>query len=77
MQQTTHAPSGSQAGAGEIFLQKARALAPVLRGRAAATGQARCIPQQTIQDFWDAGLWYLLKPKKFGAPARRGVPGGP
>lgn len=57
--------------AGEALLQKARALAPKLRERAAATGQARRIPEETIQDFWDAGLWYLLKPKKFGGPEHR------
>jgi alkylation response protein AidB-like acyl-CoA dehydrogenase len=62
-----------QAGsdAAETLLQKARALAPVLRQRAAATNQARRIPNETIQDFWDAGLWYLLKPKKFGGPEIR------
>ena len=57
--------------AAETLLQKARTLAPVLRQRAAATGQARRIPNETIQDFWDAGLWYLLKPKKFGGPELR------
>ena len=55
----------------EALLQKARTLAPTLRQRAAATGQARRIPEETIQDFWDAGLWYLLKPKKFGGPEHR------
>jgi alkylation response protein AidB-like acyl-CoA dehydrogenase len=55
----------------DILLQKARALAPVLRERAAATTQSRRVPAQTIQDYWDAGLWYLLKPKKFGGPELR------
>jgi len=55
----------------ETLLQKARALAPKLRERATATGKARRIPNETIQDFWDAGLWYLLKPKKFGGPELR------
>ncbi|MGP0089295.1 MAG: acyl-CoA dehydrogenase family protein [Xanthobacteraceae bacterium] len=53
------------------LLHKARTLAPVLRERAAATNQARRIPEETIGDFWDAGLWYLLKPKKFGGPEIR------
>jgi alkylation response protein AidB-like acyl-CoA dehydrogenase len=53
------------------LLRKARALAPVLRERAAETNKARRVPEQTIQDFWDAGLWYLLKPKKFGGPELR------
>ena len=46
-------------------------LAPKLRERADATGKARRIPDETIRDFWDAGLWYLLKPKKFGGPELR------
>jgi len=55
----------------DTLLQKARKLAPVLRQRAAETNKARRIPEETIQDFWDAGLWYLLKPKKFGGPELR------
>jgi resorcinol 4-hydroxylase (FADH2) len=54
-----------------ILLEKARRLAPILRQRAAATNQARRVPNETIQDMWDAGLWYLLKPKKFGGPEIR------
>jgi alkylation response protein AidB-like acyl-CoA dehydrogenase len=53
------------------LIEKARALAPILRERATATGKARRVPKETIQDFWDAGLWYLLKPKKFGGPELR------
>ena len=55
----------------DALLQKAQALAPVLRQRAVATSQARRILDETIQDFWDAGLWYLMKPKKFGGPELR------
>jgi alkylation response protein AidB-like acyl-CoA dehydrogenase len=52
---------------------KARAakLIPVLRERAADTTRARRIPDETIRDLWDADLFYLLKPKKFGGPAVR------
>jgi 3-hydroxy-9,10-secoandrosta-1,3,5(10)-triene-9,17-dione monooxygenase len=57
--------------AGHTLLQKARTLAPTLQQRAAATNQARHIPNETIQEFWDAGLWYLLKPKRFGGPELR------
>lgn len=56
---------------GQALVRRARALAPALRQRAPATNQARCVPSETIQDFWDAGLWYLLKPKKFGGPEVR------
>jgi alkylation response protein AidB-like acyl-CoA dehydrogenase len=61
----------ANADAAEALLAKARKLAPVLRQRAAATNQARRVPDETIQDLWDAGLWYLLKPKKFGGPELR------
>lgn len=55
----------------ENLLAKARKVAPKLRERAAATNAARRVPNETIHDFWDAGLWYLLKPKKFGGPEYR------
>jgi 3-hydroxy-9,10-secoandrosta-1,3,5(10)-triene-9,17-dione monooxygenase len=55
----------------ETLLEKARALAPRLRERAAATNQARRIPDETIGDLWDAGLWYLMKPRRFGGPEIR------
>jgi 3-hydroxy-9,10-secoandrosta-1,3,5(10)-triene-9,17-dione monooxygenase len=55
----------------QTLLRKARALAPTLRERAAETTRARRVPEQTIRDLWDAGLWYLLKPKKFGGPEIR------
>lgn len=63
--------AGIGADAANALLQKARALAPILRRRAAETNKARRIPNETIQDFWDAGLWYLMKPKKFGGPEIR------
>ena len=66
-----HQTTGSDGATAELLQEKARALAPVLRQRAAATNQARRIPEETIQDFWKAGLWYLLKPKKFGGPEHR------
>jgi alkylation response protein AidB-like acyl-CoA dehydrogenase len=63
--------AATQAYTAEALQEKARRLAPVLRDRAAATGQARRVPDETIKDFWDAGLWYLMKPKKFGGPEVR------
>ena len=63
--------AAADARTADALLQKARALAPKLRERADATGKARRIPDETIQDFWNAGLWYLLKPKKFGGPELR------
>jgi resorcinol 4-hydroxylase (FADH2) len=55
----------------QTLLRRARGLAPTLRERAAATNRARRVPEQTIRDIWDAGLWYLLKPRKFGGPEVR------
>ena len=45
--------SASHADTAEVLLQKARALAPALRERAAATSQARRIPEETIASFWE------------------------
>jgi len=50
------------------LLQRAGAMIPVLRERAADTSEARRIPQTTIDDFWESQLFYLLKPKKFDGP---------
>jgi alkylation response protein AidB-like acyl-CoA dehydrogenase len=53
------------------LLGRARALAPKLRERSYATNKAGQIPAETIEDFWDFKLNYLLRPKKFGGPAMR------
>jgi 3-hydroxy-9,10-secoandrosta-1,3,5(10)-triene-9,17-dione monooxygenase len=50
----------------EDVLDKARALAPVLRERAFAAEQARRIPDETIQDMKDAGLFRILQPALYG-----------
>jgi 3-hydroxy-9,10-secoandrosta-1,3,5(10)-triene-9,17-dione monooxygenase len=52
-------------------LARARALAPKLRERSIATNKAGRIPDETIDDFWNLELNYLLKPRKFGGPAMR------
>ena len=53
------------------LLGRARALAPKLRERSYATNKAGRIPAETIEDFWNFKLNYLLRPKKFGGPAMR------
>jgi 3-hydroxy-9,10-secoandrosta-1,3,5(10)-triene-9,17-dione monooxygenase len=53
------------------LLGRARALAPKLRERSYATNKAGQIPAETIEDFWDFKLNYLLRPGKFGGPAMR------
>jgi 3-hydroxy-9,10-secoandrosta-1,3,5(10)-triene-9,17-dione monooxygenase len=55
----------------DALLQRARALAPKLRERSYATNKAGRIPDETITDFWEHKLNYLLRPKKFGGPAVR------
>ncbi len=55
----------------EALIERARKLAPILRQRAQATSDARRVPAETVADFWDAELCYLLKPKKFGGPEVR------
>ena len=55
----------------ESLIERANALVPKLRERGEATSAARQLPKETAKDFWDADLWYLLKPKKFGGPEVR------
>jgi len=52
----------------EDYVARAARLVPALRERAQAANEARCQPERTIQDYWDAGLWYMLKPARFGGP---------
>lgn len=55
----------------DALIARARRLVPVLRERAGATSLARSVPAATIADLWDADLFYLLKPRKFGGPEVR------
>lgn len=55
----------------DALIERARILVPELRKRALETSRARTLPKQTIDDFWNANLWHLLKPKKFGGPEVR------
>lgn len=48
------------------LIARAAALAPVLRKRAPETERLRRIPDQTIADLHDAGLWRILRPERFG-----------
>ncbi|HXQ53442.1 MAG TPA: hypothetical protein VN802_20285 [Stellaceae bacterium] len=61
----------AQSYARESLIERANALLPRLKERAVATSAARQVPAETIKDFWDADLLYLLKPKKFGGPEVR------
>ena len=55
----------------EALFERAEALVPRLRERAVATNNARSVPAETINDYWDNDLFYLLKPKKLGGPEVR------
>lgn len=48
------------------LLERARALVPVLRERAAGAERQRRIPDETDRDFRAAGFYRLLQPKMFG-----------
>ena len=50
----------------EAYLARARALLPTLRQRAAAAEQLRRMPDETIADFQEAGLFRALQPERWG-----------
>ena len=47
-------------------VERARALVPALRTRAAAAEKARRIPDNTIADMMDAGIFRIHQPKRVG-----------
>jgi 3-hydroxy-9,10-secoandrosta-1,3,5(10)-triene-9,17-dione monooxygenase len=50
----------------EDMLARAEALTPRLRDRARDTEQQRQVPETTMQEFLDAGLFRVLQPKQWG-----------
>ena len=54
------APRRGAGGPGEALL-------PRLRERAAATEEARRVPDETIEDFRQAGFFRLFQPARYGA----------
>ena len=50
----------------ETYLQRVRALLPALRERAAHAEQLRRLPDETVADFQEAGLFRCLQPKRYG-----------
>ena len=50
----------------EEVVDRANGLAPALRNRAAAAEKARRIPDNTIADMMDAGIFRILQPKRVG-----------
>jgi 3-hydroxy-9,10-secoandrosta-1,3,5(10)-triene-9,17-dione monooxygenase len=50
----------------ELFLDRVRALLPVLRERAAEAERLRRFPEASVADFQAAGLFRCLQPKRYG-----------
>ncbi|MBI2382545.1 MAG: flavin-dependent monooxygenase [Gammaproteobacteria bacterium] len=50
----------------EVLVQRARELVPVLAERARKAEQDRCVPAESVADMQKAGLFEVLKPKKYG-----------
>lgn len=48
------------------MIEAARAMIPRLRGRAAQTEALRRVPNETIEDFHEAGLFRILQPARVG-----------
>ena len=50
----------------EVLVERARALGPTLRARAAETESLRHIPEATEADFRAAGFYRALQPRQYG-----------
>ena len=50
----------------EEFVQRAKALVPVLSERAQACEDLRRLPDETLRDFEKAGFYEIAKPRRFG-----------
>ena len=68
---STNEPPGEWSAAEAALIEKARAIAPVLRQRAAAAERLRRIPDETDADFRAAGFYRVLQPERYGGLAGR------
>jgi len=50
----------------EAYLQRVRTLLPALRERALRAEQLRQLPEETFEDFQNAGLFRCLQPRRYG-----------
>ncbi len=50
----------------EELIDRAATLVPLLRERASKTERLRRIPDETISDLHETGLWRILRPRRFG-----------
>jgi 3-hydroxy-9,10-secoandrosta-1,3,5(10)-triene-9,17-dione monooxygenase len=51
---------------GEEFIRRARELVPRVKARARQAEKLHRLPEETIQDFQDAGLFRAFQPARFG-----------
>src|SRR5687767_12391212 len=58
--------SPAPSSAKETYLERARALVPALRERAEQTEALRRIPDRSIAELRDAGLFRILQPARVG-----------
>ena len=49
------------------LMKNAKELVPVLKERAQETSKNRTVPKETIEDFWKADLFDVIKPKNSAA----------
>jgi 3-hydroxy-9,10-secoandrosta-1,3,5(10)-triene-9,17-dione monooxygenase len=50
----------------QTYLERVRALLPTLRERALETERLRRLPEATVKEFQEAGLFLALQPKRYG-----------
>lgn len=50
----------------EELIDRAATLVPLLRERTSKTERLRRIPDETISDLHETGLWRILRPRRFG-----------
>jgi len=66
VQTDARGPGAAQDPAYAAMLERARALVPRLRERAAATEELRRLPVETGRDLHEAGLFRILQPRRVG-----------
>ncbi|MEV0847807.1 acyl-CoA dehydrogenase family protein [Streptomyces sp. NPDC049954] len=63
---TSAGPTKASAPSAEEVVAHSRRLVPLLRERALATEELRRLPEETVQDAYDAGIFTLLLPRDLG-----------
>ncbi len=62
----TAAETGLKSALAQELIKKAEAMAPVLAERTKLAAELRKVPEETINDFQDAGFFKVLQPKRWG-----------